>query len=164
MNCLETRQQFVSFWRKALTPDDRRAFLVHLAGCRACDHALRIFALTAPLLYRNLAGSPAPAATEQASAQMPAVRAVVGGRVRFRPAPGVMVPLAMVIGAALAIYLAAPRRVTFEDTIVEYPGVARTTYSPTENLFWPDGSGPRSNRPDPDQPPPAPGEHPHIAG
>jgi hypothetical protein len=144
MNCLETRQQFVSFWRRALTPDDRRAFLVHLGGCHACDQALRIFALTAPALYRNLADNPAPAPA--APAQIRTVRAVVGGRIRFRPAPRVMVPLAVAIGAALAIYLTASRRVTFEDTIIEYPGVARTTYSPTENLFWPDGSGPQSNR------------------
>jgi hypothetical protein len=143
MNCLETRHQFAGFWQKSLAPDDRRAFLAHLAACRACDHAFRIFALTAPALYSDLADSPAAGVSGPRS-PLPTGRASDGGR----PMNGFVIVAA--IAAAITLYLTVPRRVSFEDVIVGGDtGVARTTYSPTENLFWPDGSAPRS---DPGQP------------
>ncbi len=51
MNCFETRQEFVSFWRGALDRERRRVLLAHLQGCSKCDRAFRTFALTAPMLH-----------------------------------------------------------------------------------------------------------------
>jgi hypothetical protein len=155
MNCFETRHRFAGFWRQSLAPDDRRAFLAHLAGCRACDHAFRIFALTAPVLYGDLTDSPAAGASGPRS-PLPARRASDDGR----PVSGFVIVAA--IAAAITVYLTVPRRVSFEDAIVEgESGVARTTYSPTDNLFWPDGSAPRSN---PSEPTTERGKQKNLAG
>src|SRR5260370_14427185 len=51
MNCFETRQEFVSFWRGALDGERRQNLLSHLKGCPKCDRAFRAFALTAPMLH-----------------------------------------------------------------------------------------------------------------
>ena len=157
MNCMETRQHFAGFWRKALAPDERRAFLDHLAGCPACNHAFRSFALTAPVLYGDLArGAAAPGSA-------PAVRAYAGGAPRIRSVEGFVIIAAL--AAALIVYLALPPRVTFEDVIVEDDSsVARTTYSPTDDLFWPNGVAPRLDRSHPGQPAPGRGRHKHLAG
>src|SRR5208337_53767 len=104
MNCLETRQQFGGFWRKSLGPDDRRAFLAHLAGCRACDHAFRIFVLTAPLLYGDLTDSPAAgASTSGPRSAPPAGHETDGGRLRFLPVSGFVIVAA--VAAAITVYL-----------------------------------------------------------
>ena len=54
MNCFEARQDFRSFWRKELAPERRAAFVAHLGGCRKCDEAFRVFALTAPVLHSGM--------------------------------------------------------------------------------------------------------------
>ncbi len=155
MNCLETRHQFAGFWRKSLAPDDHRAFLAHLAGCRACDHAFRIFALTAPVLYGDLTDSPAAGASGPRN-PLSAGRASDGRR----PLSGFVIVAA--IASAITVYLTVPRRVSFEDVIVEGDsGVARTKYSPMDNLFWPNGSAPRS---DPGQPTTERGKRKNLAG
>ena len=51
MNCFETRQEFPALWRKTVTAERRAALLEHLKGCSKCDHAFRLFALTAPVLH-----------------------------------------------------------------------------------------------------------------
>jgi len=51
MNCFETRQEFSSLWRKSLALDRRADLLAHLKECEKCDHAFRVFALTAPVLH-----------------------------------------------------------------------------------------------------------------
>jgi hypothetical protein len=51
MNCFEARQEFPALWRKTATPERRAELLAHLKGCEKCDHAFRVFALTAPVLY-----------------------------------------------------------------------------------------------------------------
>jgi hypothetical protein len=163
MNCLETRQHFADFWRKSLGPDERRAFLDHLAGCPACSHAFRCFALTAPVLYGNLTRGAAAGAVAAAPGSVRAVRAEAGGGARIRSVEGFVIIAAL--AAALIVYLAMPPRVTFEDVIVEDDsGAARTTYNPTDNLFWPSGAAPRSDPSDPGQPAPAGERHKHLAG
>ena len=163
MNCLDTRQHFAGFWRKSLVLDERHGFLAHLAGCPPCNHAFRSFALTAPVLYGDLARSPAAGAEGAAPGRAPAVRAGASGVGRLRAVEGFAILAA--VAAALIVYLAWPPRVTFEDAIVEDDsGVARTTYSPADNLFWPNGAAPRSDRPDPGQPAPARGKQKHLAG
>jgi hypothetical protein len=51
MNCFETRQEFVSFWRGTLEGERRQNLLSHLKECPKCDRAFRAFALTAPMLH-----------------------------------------------------------------------------------------------------------------
>ncbi|HUA32746.1 MAG TPA: hypothetical protein VMA09_04030 [Candidatus Binataceae bacterium] len=51
MNCFETRQEFPALWRKTATEERRAELLAHLKSCAKCDHAFRVFALTAPVLY-----------------------------------------------------------------------------------------------------------------
>ncbi len=51
MNCFEARQEFSALWRKTLTAERRVELLAHLKGCEKCDHAFRVFALTAPVLH-----------------------------------------------------------------------------------------------------------------
>lgn len=54
MNCFEARQEFPALWRKTATADRRAELLAHLKGCEKCDHAFRIFALTAPVLHGEM--------------------------------------------------------------------------------------------------------------
>ncbi len=54
MNCFEARQEFSALWRKTATPGRRAELLAHLKGCEKCDHAFRVFALTAPVLHGEM--------------------------------------------------------------------------------------------------------------
>ena len=54
MNCFEARQEFPALWRKTATAERRAELLTHLKGCEKCDHAFRVFALTAPVLYGEM--------------------------------------------------------------------------------------------------------------
>ena len=60
MNCFEARQEFPSLWRKRLTAEQRDELLAHLKGCEKCDHAFRVFALTAPVLHGEMEQQGAP--------------------------------------------------------------------------------------------------------
>ena len=51
MNCFEARQEFPALWRKTATEERRAELLAHLKSCSKCDHAFRVFALTAPVLH-----------------------------------------------------------------------------------------------------------------
>ena len=65
MNCFEARQEFPALWRKTLTAERRVELLAHLKGCEKCDHAFRIFALTAPVLHGAME-QPAPPMSQPA--------------------------------------------------------------------------------------------------
>jgi hypothetical protein len=54
MNCFEARQEFPALWRKTATAERRAELIAHLQGCEKCDHAFRVFALTAPVLYGEM--------------------------------------------------------------------------------------------------------------
>jgi len=54
MNCFEARQEFPALWRSTLTVERRGDLLAHLKGCEKCDHAYRVFALTAPVLHGEM--------------------------------------------------------------------------------------------------------------
>ena len=54
MNCFEARQEFPALWRKTASAERRADLLAHLKGCEKCDHAFRVFALTAPVLYGDM--------------------------------------------------------------------------------------------------------------
>ncbi len=51
MNCFEARQEFEGFWRRTIAPERRAELAAHLESCAQCDHAFRLFALTAPVLH-----------------------------------------------------------------------------------------------------------------
>src|ERR1700730_16454174 len=66
MNCFESRQELSAIWRHRATPERRAEILAHLKSCAKCDHAFRLFALTAPVLHSeseppSAARVPAPA-------------------------------------------------------------------------------------------------------
>ena len=61
MNCFEARQEFSALWRKTATAERRAELLAHLKGCGKCDHAFRVFALTAPVLHGEIERDAAPA-------------------------------------------------------------------------------------------------------
>jgi anti-sigma factor RsiW len=51
MNCFEARQEFSALWRKTAAAERRASLIAHLKGCEKCDHAFRVFAMTAPVLH-----------------------------------------------------------------------------------------------------------------
>ena len=75
MNCFEARQEFSALWRKTATAERRAELLAHLKGCEKCDHAFRVFALTAPVLHgeveRDAARISRPARREFSLADRP---------------------------------------------------------------------------------------------
>ena len=76
MNCFEARQEFSALWRKTATAERRAALIAHLKGCEKCDHAFRVFALTAPVLHGameppNLIPASRPARREFSLADRP---------------------------------------------------------------------------------------------
>ncbi len=54
MNCFEARPEFSALWRKTATAERRAGLIAHLKGCEKCDHAFRVFALTAPVLHGEI--------------------------------------------------------------------------------------------------------------
>ncbi len=143
MNCLEARKAFVSFWQMMLDLPQRADFLDHLAGCSACDHSFRVFALTAPVLHSEYAPRPRQLLEQTGSK---------GNRpAQFLSRYGVnrwwAVGLAATMGAAaaLALYISQPPRVTledaFQDEMVESnPDVQLATFNSSDNLFGLDDS------------------------
>jgi len=51
MNCFEARQLFPALWRRTLAGPQRAELSEHLRSCAKCDHAYRLFALSAPVLH-----------------------------------------------------------------------------------------------------------------
>src|SRR5258708_1747688 len=67
MNCFESRQEFSALWRNRATGERRAEIMAHLKSCAKCDHAFRVFALTAPVLHSE--SEPASAARVSAPAR-----------------------------------------------------------------------------------------------
>jgi hypothetical protein len=149
MNCFEARKEFPSFWRRILTPEDRAAFLAHVGRCARCDHAFRVFALTAPVLHGDSApGELMPVAhTSVASYESssyagrePAVTSRRGATVTAivpRASRTVWAAAALAAAALLAVYVAAatPGQ-TLEDAITsEDPVSDLSTATPESATF-----------------------------
>jgi hypothetical protein len=140
MNCIEVRNDFVAFWQKTLTDDQRAQLLAHLRRCASCDRSFRSFALTAPVLY-------SVSEPEWDSAVIPARPLRTAsfdepGRSRAeyqRPVQRLSraLPAAVMAAAAvIALYFAAPGPVTFEDAIAaDNPNMEVTAYPSTDSLF-----------------------------
>jgi hypothetical protein len=140
MDCLVSRQQFVSYWRRELGPGDQRELLTHLGGCSSCDNAFRLFAVTAPVLYSRFTESAKPLIARN---RAPIV--TTGGWWVWSQA-WLALGLAAAFAAIATAYLSVPWHVTFEDAVAEEGGqprvVAHLLYHPTENLFSPEVSKP----------------------
>jgi hypothetical protein len=104
MNCFEARQEFPALWRKTLTAERRAGLMAHLKECEKCDHAFRVFALTAPVLHGELerpaTRASRPARREFSLADRPRRFASVSREV---PRPNQWIPMA----AAAAIFILA---------------------------------------------------------
>ena len=107
MNCFEARQEFSALWRKTATAERRAELLAHLKGCGKCDHAFRVFALTAPVLHgeieRDAALVSKPARREFSLADRPRRFASVSREVSRQPERW----LAMSAAAAVIFVFAA---------------------------------------------------------
>ena len=60
MNCFEARQEFPALWRKTASADRLAELTAHLTTCAKCNHAFRVFALTAPVLHSAIDVSAPP--------------------------------------------------------------------------------------------------------
>ena len=85
MNCFETRQEFSALWNKSATAERRAELLAHLKGCAKCDHAFRVFALTAPVLHSEPTMSRTPTRREFSLADRPRRFASASREVSSRP-------------------------------------------------------------------------------
>jgi len=134
MNCFEARNDFVAFWQKTLSIERLKALLTHLRRCGTCDHAFRIFALTAPILYSaiepdgNLGlARPIGASGFDLSSER---RPIVGRLTRVWPI------FAMAAAAAITLYFAASPRMTFEDEIgADQSNVELASYPSADSVF-----------------------------
>jgi hypothetical protein len=106
MNCFEARQEFSALWRKSATAERRPELLAHLKGCGKCDHAFRVFALTAPVLHgeveRDTARVSRPARREFSLADRPRRFASVSREVALSRQPNRW--LAMSAAAAIFVF------------------------------------------------------------
>lgn len=106
MNCFEARQEFSALWRKSATAERRSELLAHLKGCGKCDHAFRVFALTAPVLHgeveRDTARVSRPARREFSLADRPRRFASVSREVALSRQPNRW--LAMSAAAAIFVF------------------------------------------------------------
>jgi hypothetical protein len=137
MNCLETRKSFPSFWQNALDGSQRLEFLDHLAGCANCDHAFRLFALTAPVLYGDYG---ARSRLQPQSAVTPRISSQFSARYAMNRWWAAGLALSMGAAAAIALYLAQPPQVTladaFQDAVVDSdPNIQRASFSASDNPF-----------------------------
>lgn len=148
MNCFEARNDFVAFWQRTLLPDRQIQLLAHLRECSGCDHSFRVFALTAPLLYSRVEPARGQAidgvtAGLQANRMATPLRAGESSgppadkrhlivRVMSRAIPA----SALAAAAAVALYFAAPPRMTFEDAIgSDYSNVEPASYPSVDSFF-----------------------------
>jgi len=106
MNCFEARQEFSALWRKSATAERRSELLAHLKGCGKCDHAFRVFALTAPVLHgeveRDTARVSRPARREFSLADRPRRFASISREVALSRQPNRW--LAMSAAAAIFVF------------------------------------------------------------
>jgi hypothetical protein len=114
MNCFEARQDFPAFWRKTIAAERRAELLGHLAGCAKCDHAFRLFALSAPVLYGDRQAEHTPAVESREFSLLDRPR-------RFTPVPErIEQPRQWLrMSAAAAVLL---RRIFFRAKFARYAG------------------------------------------
>jgi hypothetical protein len=137
MNCFETRNDFVAFWQRTLASERRAELLAHLRRCASCDHAFRVFALSAPVLYS--ATEPPLSSNSYRAVAADSERSPHSGsasRPVSRTISRVAAVFSMAAAEALALYFAAPPRMTFEDAIgSDNPKGELASYPATDSFF-----------------------------
>ncbi len=138
MNCFETRNGFAAFWRKALEPALRAAFLSHLTECAGCDRAFRVFAMTAPLLYADTIPAQAAPPSRPRAIRPASIVRQTGSSGRGTSGRGWSALCAMVVAiaaAGFAAYLAAamPRQ-TLDEALSSSSETAGDLAGPEETL------------------------------
>jgi hypothetical protein len=140
MNCFEIRNEFVSFWRRTMPVESRVPFSAHLRECPACDHAFRLFALSAPVLHSSVepSGSPETRAQPQSSTTDEGRRApALAKSSEVQRWSNAFAAFALAAAAGVAIYFATPPKMTFEDAIAQDYTSAESPsyYSSADSLF-----------------------------
>lgn len=139
MNCFEARKEFISFWRRTMPADERVRFSAHLRECARCDRSFRVFALTAPVLQSESAPEEnAPSDWVATPSRRPATirRAARREPPAELPWRSITAAFAMAAAAVVAVYVAIPSRVTFEDAIaVKTLAVEPVSYTAADNVF-----------------------------
>jgi hypothetical protein len=139
MNCFEIRNEFVSFWQRTMPAESRIQFSAHLGGCPACDHAFRLFALSAPVLHSSVEPSSPPKtrAQPQPSTTNESRRAqALAKSSEVRRWSNAFAAFALAAAAGVAIYFATPPKMTFEDAIAQdYTNAGPPSYSSTDSFF-----------------------------
>jgi hypothetical protein len=137
MNCFEARQEFSALWRKTATPERRAELIAHLKGCEKCDHAFRVFALTAPVLHGKMdlpqaAPASRPARREFSLADRPRRFASVSREVSFtRPNRWISMAAAAAIfvfaGSAAYLSTRAPSETLGQEFSIPDPSSSADT-------------------------------------
>jgi hypothetical protein len=139
MNCFEARNDFVALWQKTLAHDRRGQLLAHLRECAGCDRSFRIFALTAPVLHSASEPewkSELARPTDAAGFESQSVRSVWEDRIRTRRVNRLLPAFVMAVAAVVAVYYAAPSRMTFEDAIAtDNSNVEVASYPSTDSFL-----------------------------
>jgi hypothetical protein len=141
MNCFEARNDFVAFWQKTLADHHRAQLLAHLRGCATCDRSFRTFALTAPVLYSATepdwsSGPPRPIDLDAGRFDLSTAPAIGEDQPIVRTLDRVLPAFVMAAAAAIALYFAAPPRMTFEDAIAADNSNAEiASYPSTDSVF-----------------------------
>ena len=140
MNCFEAKGDFVAFWQKTLGSERRGLLLTHLRGCATCDRSFRNFALTAPVLYSAAdpalnSGRARESGLNVGVFNLPSAQSVEGYGPIIRTLNRVLPAFVMAAAAVLALYFAAPPRVTFEDAIADNTNAEVASYPSTDSFF-----------------------------
>jgi len=141
MNCFEARNDFVAFWQKTLADQHRAQLLAHLRGCATCDRSFRTFALTAPVLYSATepdwsSGPSRPIGLDAGRFDLSTAPTIGEDQPIVRTLDRALLGFVMAAAAAIALYFAAPPRMTFEDAIAaDTSNVEIASYPSTDSLF-----------------------------
>jgi len=85
MNCFQARQEFSAFWRSISPPERRAALVEHLGQCAKCDHAFRLFALSAPVLHADAPPDQSGSVLARDASGRPRARADLNSTRRWLP-------------------------------------------------------------------------------
>jgi hypothetical protein len=140
MNCFEIRNEFVSFWRRTMPAESRVQFSAHLGECPPCDHAFRLFALSAPVFHSSVEpfGSPETQAQPQPSTtdESRGAQALTKSS-KVQRWSNAFAAFALAAAAGVAIYFATPPKMTFEDAIAQdYTNAEPPSYYSSADSFF----------------------------
>ncbi len=142
MNCFEARQEIEGFWRRTMPLERRAEFTAHLKACTRCDHAFRLFALTAPVLH-------SAAEPESRRDAAPALRSAnsarrAGAIIRLEPRRqwfAMCAAVTVFVAATLAAYLSVTAPVESLSDSLTNPDPTVDLFADQPNLLGSDLAG-----------------------